>query len=125
MCYKATLVFYQHSKEDKIMEWQVGEFTIKLAIYDRFRLDGGIIWNGVPKETWKHWCKDSPFRLDRKNRVQLSVNCFLVTTPTAHRVLIDTSFGKPSQWPHHTATGFAMENVFNLFEKGEVGGADY
>jgi len=96
------------------MEWQVGKFRIQLAIQDWFALDGGIMWSGIPRELWLAWCKP-PFTLDKKNRAQMPVNCFLVTTPQGHRVLVDTSIGSVTRWKESTAKQFQMRNGFNRF----------
>jgi glyoxylase-like metal-dependent hydrolase (beta-lactamase superfamily II) len=98
-------------------EWQVGEFLIQLVIQDWFALDGGVLWSGVPQEKWIEWCTP-PFGLDAKNRVRLSINCFLITCPDDTRILADVSIGSVNRWKPANRDQFLMENGFNLFTEG-------
>lgn len=102
----------------KPKEWYVGEFKIQLAIRDWFRLDGGILFGGIPKERWGKFWYGICTHIDERNRAQLSVNCFLITTPDGIRILVDTSFGDINQWKKETVGQFDMINGFNLFERG-------
>ncbi|KKU86117.1 MAG: hypothetical protein A3A32_00620 [Candidatus Wildermuthbacteria bacterium RIFCSPLOWO2_01_FULL_48_35] len=102
------------------MEWQVGRFKIQLAIQQWFRLDGGVIFSGVPKEKWRNFSMGVATLFDRRNRVQLAVNCFLVTSPNGRKFLIDTSFGGIGRWKKKTVNDYRMQDGFNLFECGHL-----
>lgn len=99
-------------------EWRIGGYKIQLAIQQWFRLDGGIIFSGVPREKWREFSMGVSTLFDERNRVQLAVNCFLVTAPSGLRTLVDTGFGHIQRWKERDRDSFHMQDGFNLFDCG-------
>ena len=97
------------------MIYRVGRYTIELVIQDWFRLDGGIIFSGVPRDIWSQFAIAQDLPRYGENTVKLPVNCFLITSPNGDKVLVDTSFGDAdySRWKDKIRE-FGMENGFNL-----------
>jgi len=98
------------------MEWRVGEIRILLVIQDLFRLDGGILFGGIPWEKWRHFDIGTGLLPDANNKVLIPVNCFLITVPDGEQILVDTSFGNVSRWKKETQSSFHMQNSINRFD---------
>lgn len=70
-----------------ITRLSLGDFEIFGLSDGRFYLDGGAMFGVVPKVLWERKCP-----ADNRNRIKLSLNCFLIKTPQA-LVLLETGLG--------------------------------
>jgi glyoxylase-like metal-dependent hydrolase (beta-lactamase superfamily II) len=66
---------------------RIGKFSFHLINDGSFLRDGGCMFGQVPKVSWEEGIKP-----DRKNRIRLGVNAFLVRTPDS-TILVDTGAG--------------------------------
>lgn len=69
------------------MDIRVGDIRIRDLVDGQMRQDGGALFGMVPKVLWSKLMTP-----DRKNRVLLNLNCFLIE-PGGKRVLVDTGVG--------------------------------
>jgi len=98
----------------------VGDFEIFGLSDGSFYLDGGAMFGVVPKVLWEKKCP-----ADKKNRIKLGLNCFLIKTQRA-LVLLETGLGpkltgkftdifnvqrKPDLFSSLREAGFAPEDV--------------
>ncbi|MAF53801.1 MAG: hypothetical protein CL694_12420 [Chloroflexi bacterium] len=65
----------------------IGSTSINILQDGTYLLDGGILFGGIPKTEWELQVKP-----DRRNRVRLSMNTVLITTPETN-ILVDTGAG--------------------------------
>jgi glyoxylase-like metal-dependent hydrolase (beta-lactamase superfamily II) len=70
-----------------IVQLSVGDFEIFGLSDGSFYLDGGAMFGVVPKVLWERKCP-----ADKKNRIKLGLNCFLIKTQRA-LVLLETGLG--------------------------------
>ncbi len=65
----------------------IGDFEIFGLSDGSFYLDGGAMFGVVPKVLWERKCP-----ADKRNRIKLGLNCFLIKTQAA-RILLETGLG--------------------------------
>jgi glyoxylase-like metal-dependent hydrolase (beta-lactamase superfamily II) len=80
---------------------RVGDTELTLLSDGAIRLDGGVLYGVVPKETWKHLTP-----ADRSNRVRVGLNCLLIRTKDEN-ILVDTGVG--NKHPLRRKNAFAMK----------------
>lgn len=97
------------------MKFAAGKYSAELVIQDWFRLDGGIVYGGIPAEKWRKFYLGPTTFVDEKGRVQLPINCFYIRTPDGIGILVDTSFGDYNLWKAETVVWFHLRRGFNIF----------
>lgn len=61
---------------------QVGNKTIAFVSDGSIKIDGGVLFGGVPRAEWEHFKKP-----DRSNRVKVSLNGLVITTPESNLLI--------------------------------------
>lgn len=98
---------------------RIGNTELSFISDGTLRLDGGAFFGVVPKPLWRNWLPP-----DRRNRVELGLNCLLVKT-NGKTILLDTGAGNkhlPRQKAFHAmkagqliknlqASGVAPEDI--------------
>ena len=69
------------------MELKVGDIAIRCLCDGQMRQDGGALFGMVPKVLWQKLV-----RPDRRNRVLMNLNCFLIQSG-GRNILVDTGVG--------------------------------
>ncbi|MCK5160632.1 MAG: MBL fold metallo-hydrolase [Candidatus Aureabacteria bacterium] len=67
---------------------RLGDFEVYLLSDGTFKLDGGSMFGVIPKLLW-----EKKIRCDKKNRIELALNCLLVKTGTKN-ILVETGMGE-------------------------------
>ncbi|MCK4947134.1 MAG: MBL fold metallo-hydrolase, partial [Candidatus Aureabacteria bacterium] len=67
---------------------RLGDFEVYLLSDGTFKLDGGSMFGVIPKLLW-----EKKIRCDKKNRIELAMNCLLVKTGTKN-ILVETGMGE-------------------------------
>ena len=88
---------------------RLGSAELNLISDGTFRMDGGIMFGVVPKAIW-----GKLYPADRKNRVDLGLNCLLIRTG-GKNVLVDTGLGtkydRKAQSIFHMQAGQLVSNL--------------
>ena len=92
---------------------RLGDVEIKVANDGTFRHDAGSMFGIVPKVLWARQIKT-----DRKNRITLGLNCFLIQTGKAN-ILVDTGVG--TKHPRSRKTRYAMAAGHLVNSLGSLG----
>ncbi|MEE9199019.1 MAG: MBL fold metallo-hydrolase [Dehalococcoidia bacterium] len=67
---------------------RLGSLTVHVISDGTWKLDAGALFGVVPKPLWQR-----KVRADRRNRVQLGLNCLLIQSNN-HNILVDTGVGR-------------------------------
>jgi glyoxylase-like metal-dependent hydrolase (beta-lactamase superfamily II) len=97
---------------------RLGSLTINVVSDGTFKLDAGAMFGVVPKTLWER-----KMRADRRNRIQLGLNCLLVQTNN-HNILVDTGIGRKETEKQKDIYGLAAGRLLRGLKELGLGPRD-